>query len=120
MIYEILQSSARLAELVGDRTYPFGDAPQGVEYPYITWQGVGGAPLNYLNQRPDMDVPNVQFDVWARDSYTAETVAKVLQYVIETECHVTAYNGEMRDPQTMSYRVSITAKWHFERAPGEP
>lgn len=122
MIFDILSASARLGELLGSplRAYPFGDSPQGVIYPYVTWQGVGGGPLNFLDKRPDMDVEDVQFDVWSRDSFSAEQVAKAVQYAIETECHVTAYNGTMRDPQTMSYRVSFTAKWHFERSTGEP
>lgn len=121
VIYDILSSSAKLLELLGDplRAFPFGDAPQGVVYPYVTWQTIGGRPENYLGNRPDMDVPGVQFDVWAQDSFDAEQVAKALEYAIETECHVTAYNGTMRDPQTMSYRVSFTTNWHFERPTGE-
>lgn len=121
MIYPILQASQRLIELLGDplRAYPFGDAPQGVQYPYVTWQVVGGGPLNYLGQRPDMEAPSVQFDVWAQESDAAQIVANALEYVIETECHVTAYNGTMRDPETMSYRVSLTTNWHFERPTGE-
>jgi hypothetical protein len=90
------------------RLYPFGEARQADVYPYAVWQIVGGRPENYLGQTPDVDHFSTQVDVYGRTWASAREVAAALQAAIEEVAHVTGYNGEMRDPDTKSFRVSFT------------
>ncbi len=117
-IFEVAAASAEVKALLGSsptRLYPFGSAPQGVAKPYATWQTVGGSPENYLGNRPDIDLFAIQIDVWAEQATSARTVAQALLDVIERHAYVTAYNGESRDPQTLSYRYSFDVDWHVHR-----
>lgn len=97
------------------RLFPFGEAPEGVTYPYATWQGAGGAPENYLSNRPDMDRIALQVDVWAKTGATATAVAEALRNAIEGHAYITAWRGNGRDSETGSYRVSFDIDWHIER-----
>ena len=101
------------ALLGGDvlRLYPFGEARQNEVYPYAVWQLIGGQPENYLGQRPDMDTFSTQVDVYAKTWRSARDVADALQAAVEGEAYVTAYHGEMRDPDTKSFRVSFSVEW---------
>ena len=93
------------------RLYPFGEARQQDVYPYAVWQIVGGQPENYLSGAPDTDSFTTQIDVYAKTWSSARAVADALQAAIEGSAYVTAYNGEMRDPETKSFRVSFTVDW---------
>ena len=95
--------------------YPFGDAPQLGSRPYAVWQVVGGEPENYLNQTPDIDGITVQVDVYAKLASDAREAATALQAAIEPVAHVVRFNGEWRDPETRSYRVSFTVDWFVKR-----
>jgi hypothetical protein len=53
--------------------------------------------------------------VYAQTWASAREVANAVQAAIEEVAHVTGYNGEMRDPQTKSFRVSFTADWITSR-----
>lgn len=93
------------------RLYPFGEARQQEVYPYAVWQIVGGQPENYLAGLPDADSFVTQVDVYASTWASARNVANALQSAIEGAAYVTGYNGEMRDPETKSFRVSFSAEW---------
>jgi hypothetical protein len=114
-LHAVCAADTSVQDLLSDgsvlRLYPFGEARQQEVYPYAVWQIVGGAPENYLSQRPDADSFATQVDVYARTWASAREVANALQVAIEGAAHVTGYNGEMRDPETKSFRVSFTAEW---------
>ncbi len=97
------------------RLYPFGEARQQDVYPYAVWQIVTGQPENYLGQRPDADSFSTQVDVYAKTWSSARAVGDALQAAVEGVAHVSSYNGEMRDPETKSYRVSFTVDWVTNR-----
>ena len=50
-------------------------------------------------------------DVYARTWSSAREVYRALRDAIEAGAYVAAFNGEMRDPETKSYRVSFTVDW---------
>lgn len=117
-IFKVCAADPAVTALLGIspcRLYPFGEAPEGVEYPYATWQGIGGAPENYLDDRPDMDRISLQVDVWAKTGTSATAVATALRDAIEGHAYITAWRGTSTDPETKSKRVSFDVSWHVER-----
>lgn len=57
-IFALLSANAGVTALLGTspcRAYPFGNAPDQVTKPYITWQTIGGNPENYLKDSPNID-----------------------------------------------------------------
>ena len=117
-LHAVCAADSSVQELLGGavlRIYPFGEARQSDVYPYVVWQIVGGAPENYLGDLPDVDMFSTQIDVYARTWKSARDVAEAVQAAIEAEAHVVAYHGEMRDPETKSYRISFSVDWITER-----
>lgn len=116
-IYPLVKASAAVTALLGaePRFYPFGEAPQGVQRPYAVWQVVGGAPLNYLRDRPDMDELTIQVDIYADTAASAHAVAVAVRNAIEGDCYITRWAGEDRDPETNDYRLGFDAEWHVPR-----
>ena len=93
------------------RLYPFGEAPQGVAKPYAVWQTIGGAPGNYINQRPDLDSFVLQVDIYADTATAARNAAMALRDAIEPQAHITRWGGESKDPETTACRVSFDVEW---------
>lgn len=113
-LYAVCSADASVQSLLGTdpmRLFPFGQARQKETYPYAVWQIVGGQPENYLGQVPDVDSISTQIDVYAKTWSSARLVALALRTAVEPVAHVTAYHGEMRDPETESYRISFTVDW---------
>jgi len=97
------------------RLYPFGDAPQAVAMPYVTWQLVSGIPENYISQTPDIDRFGLQIDCWANTASAARSVAMALRDAIEPHAHIVAWRGESRDNDTLHYRYSFDVDWFVSR-----
>ncbi|HHK0021490.1 TPA: DUF3168 domain-containing protein [Pseudomonas aeruginosa] len=97
------------------RLYLFGEAPQGVVYPYVVWQSFGGLPENYLGTLPDADSYSTQIDVYADTAASARAVAKALRDAIEPIAYVTSWRGESRDTETKKYRFSFDVAWIVQR-----
>lgn len=118
-LHAICAADTIVQELLGSgsvlRLYPFGEARQKDSYPYAVWQIVGGAPENYLSGAPDTDRFRTQLDVYGKTWASAREVADALQAAIEGDAYVVAYNGESRDPETKSYRVSFDIDWIANR-----
>ncbi|NCG69444.1 DUF3168 domain-containing protein, partial [Vibrio parahaemolyticus] len=94
-----------------ERFYPFHDAPETPDTPYALWQMIGGAPENYVNQRPDIDGFSVQIDVYADTVADAMNVAEKLRDAIEPHAYVVAWRGTVREPGTRLYRYSFDVDW---------
>jgi len=86
-----------LKVLVGpdDRVFP-DNAPAGTATPYITFQQVGGASINFLDgSDPGKGIPRFQVNVWAKTRGQAKSLMKqataalravaVLQTTVEGE-----------------------------------
>lgn len=97
------------------RLYPFGEAREQETYPYVVWQIIGGQPENYLGNLPDADHFTTQIDVYGKTWRSAREVADAVQAAIEPVAYVVDYNGELRDPQTKSFRVSFNVNWIVRR-----
>ena len=117
-IFKVCAADPAVTALLGIspcRLYPFGEAPEGVEYPYAVWAQISGAPENYLGDRPDMDQISLQVDVWAKTGASATAVAAALRNAIEGHAYITAWRGTSTDQETKSKRASFDISWHVER-----
>ncbi|WP_341520711.1 DUF3168 domain-containing protein [Pseudomonas sp. G.S.17] len=117
-LFAVCSADQAVTALLGTgttRIYLFGLAPDKVVKPYVVWQSIGGSPENVLSGRPDMDGHALQVDVYALTAQSAREVATAIQRAIELECTITGYNGESRDPVTMSYRSSFDIDWIVSR-----
>ncbi|MCY1278010.1 hypothetical protein D9M70_267270 [compost metagenome] len=113
-IFQVCSASAAVKAVLGSspvRLYPFGEAPQDVQRPYAVWQIAGGAPENYLGDRPDIDSFTTQIDVFAATATSARDVAKALRDAVEPVAYVAGWRGESRDPDTKNYRYSFDVDW---------
>ncbi|HFS0752972.1 TPA: DUF3168 domain-containing protein [Pseudomonas aeruginosa] len=117
-IFTVAAADPGVTSLIGSnpvRLYPFGEAPQGVVYPYAAWQSFGGLPENYLGTLPDADSYTTQIDVYADTVASARAVAKALRDAIEPMAYVTSWRGESRDTETKKYRFSFDVDWIVQR-----
>lgn len=65
-----------LKSLVSNRVYP-DIAPLGVTHPYITWQGVGGQTLRFIdNTAADKRNTRMQVNTWAVSRLQANLIAR--------------------------------------------
>jgi len=109
-IYEIISVVPAITNLIGSnpvRCYPFGEAPQGVQGPYVVWQLVTGSPDNYLKQSPDTDSFSVQIDIYSKDAEQCRFVATAFRDALQSVSYITRWGGESRDNVTKKYRVSF-------------
>lgn len=109
-IFPAISSSVSVTSLIGTspvRFFPFGDAPQNSQLPYVVWQTVSGSPENFLGDLPDLDSYTIQVDVYAANAQSARDVAEAIRDAIEPIAHVVGWNGESRDPDTRNYRYSF-------------
>lgn len=103
-----------LADSVGLRLFPFGEARPGASMPYAVWQTLHGQPENYLGQRPDSDSYIAQVDVYGSGWSSARACALALRNAVEGDAYVT-YGPESRDPETKAYVVTFFVDWITNR-----
>jgi len=118
-IFPLIAADSDVVALLGDsptRAYPFGEAPQHVVLPYVTWQLVTGVPENYMDCSPDIDSISVQVDVWAYTQGDARAVFNAVRRALETDAHIVGVGLEGREPDTRIYRISLTVDFWTERS----
>jgi hypothetical protein len=79
------------------------------------WQLVGGSPENLLAGIPNMDATRVQVDVYADKPSKARVIAIALRDAFEPHGYVTAYNFEIREPDTRLFRFSFSVEFMTPR-----
>ncbi|WP_217476613.1 tail completion protein gp17 [Stutzerimonas stutzeri] len=117
-IFKTAAASTAVQAVLGagpTRLYPFGEAPEGVIYPYAVWQAIGGAPANYLACRPDIDLFSLQVDVYGDSADSVRHAGAALRDAIELHANITRWGGERKDPATGRYRLSFDVDWHAHR-----
>ena len=72
--------------LVANRVYP-DIGPAGVIAPYITWQQVGGTPVNFLDTAtlPSKANGRFQINTWATTRAEAAALAKQVENAVRAE-----------------------------------
>jgi hypothetical protein len=127
-LFATLNASSPVKAVFGTtplRVYSFGDAPAkgapGYAVPYAVFQTITGNPENNLSTVPDMDGWQVQIDVFADKTSSAEgttnarNAAKVIRDALEPVCYVTSWNGEGRDTETLLFRYSFDVSFLTSR-----
>lgn len=117
-VYQIVSASLAVTALLGTnptRFWPFANAPDAAQAPYVTWQTITGSPENYISGLPDTDSYTLQVDVYARSPTEARNVARALRDAIELHAHIAAWRGESRDAETKLYRLSFDVDWIVQR-----
>lgn len=113
-IFPVCAASTKVTDLIGDdpvRLYPFGEATQLTERPYVVYQVITGFPENFLDCPPDVDSWSIQVDVYAHTAHEATDVAEAIRDTIQTRSYIVRYGGTTRDPETRDYRVSFDVDW---------
>jgi len=118
-IFQACSQDAGVTALLGNgsslRLYSFGEAPDGVAWPYAVWQLVNGNPENYLAGRPDVDGFSLQVDVYGTTGTSVRQVRDAIRDAIELRANITRWGGETRDPTTNNYRTSFDVDWIVRR-----
>lgn len=66
-------------ETLSARVFP-DIAPEGTQRPYITWQAIGGKPVNFIDPTvPSKKNARVQVNVWADTRLEAATIAEQIE-----------------------------------------
>jgi len=117
-IFPLVATDSDCVSLLGSvpvRFWPFAAAPQDPAKPYATWQTIYGTPENYISCAPDVDKIGLQVDCWGDTISSVREVANAIRVAVEGSAHITALNGETREPDTKLYRVSFTVEFWTER-----
>lgn len=103
---------AALQQLADGRVFP-DVAPAGTATPYITYQVVGGAPLNFLSgEQPDKQPVRMQVNVWAGAGERIEAselgaqVERVMRAATELQVEVATSRVATLD-ETTNYRGTM-------------
>lgn len=112
-IFETLNVLPGITSVFGSpaRIYPFGEAPDEPTLPYATFQLINGDPENYLSDVPDIDLFQMQIDVYSSTQNGVRTSARAIRDGIEPYAHVENFNFEGRDPVTRDWRYSFDVDW---------
>lgn len=118
-VFNTLKVAPAVTALLGAgnnmRVYNFGRAPANVAKPYVVWQQITGFPNNNLSQLPENDEFNVQIDIYASSSESAEQVKNAIRDAIEPVMYITSWDGEGMDKETTLYRITFSVDWFVSR-----
>lgn len=117
-VFSVVAADAGVQSALGTnpvRVYPFGEAPDGVGFPYAVWQIVSGGPENYISNAPDLDTYIVQIDVYGLTPTGVRAAAEALRDAIEPVAHIVAWRGESRDVESGSFRYSFDVEFMTDR-----
>lgn len=90
------------------------DADNIPSAPYVCWQIIDAAPVQYLSDRSDMDDIYVQIDVYTSKKSTCRQIAQLLRKVIEEDCYIERFSGTEKESETNLYRVRLDTRWYEE------
>lgn len=114
-VFRWLRASAAVTELLGinpTRAYRHGEAPQGVQAPYVTWSLITGTPQNVLDEAPRVDAMTVQVDCWSDNTGTGsadiDVLARAVRDALEPHGHMTVIIPNQQDPATRRYRIGMS------------
>lgn len=106
-VFSLLTNDTTVAGLVGTRIYPYAEAPQGVQYPYITYGVITGQPANTLSGVPLVDDLSTQIDIWAKTGAECLALARAARDALETAAHMVNITNMDRDSETKSFRYRL-------------
>ena len=114
-VYSLLVADTSVTAYLGNRIYPFGEAPQDGTYPYVTWQVITGVPVNTLACRPDIDAITVQVDVWSKVLTDCVDAAEAVRNKLEVSAHLVGFGTTDRSTETRAYRYRMDFQFWTSR-----
>lgn len=117
-VFPLLQESPAASALLGQnplRVFPFDEAPEGVEYPYVTYTVFSGDPQNTMDKTPLIDKLSTQIDVWGNNHNSTLDVGAAIRDALEPYAHMVGLGSMIRDPETKSYRLRLDFDFFTER-----
>ncbi|MCE8052278.1 DUF3168 domain-containing protein [Halomonas daqingensis] len=114
--FQLCASDSAVTSLLGTtplRIYPIR-APQGVAYPYVTYQTISSNPFAHLSDRPNSDATSIQVDIWAKSHDEAWQIFRTIRHAIEGNCYLSLSLEDM-DTETTVYRLSFDADFVVSR-----
>lgn len=106
-VFSLLKNNPTVFGIVAKRIYPWGEAPQTVAYPYITYGVVNGQPQNTMDKVPQIDNLGTQIDIWAETGRECRELAEAVRDALETSAHMISITNMDRDLETKSYRYRL-------------
>ena len=111
-IFRFLAASPEVTALVGTapvRIYQtmapdVGTAARPTKGDYITWNTAGGAPENYVSNRPGIDRGRFQIDCWSEDRNRCRQLAKAVRDALEGHGHMVALPQDDYEDETKLFR----------------
>lgn len=117
-IYATLNTSA-VKNIVANRIYAFGSAPQNVLAPYITWFVVATDPHNQISGAPCGDTDTIQIDCWTgpKDGRESDCVAlaKAVRDALDEAGQANRVIINTRDADTKLFRISLQVEFLHNR-----
>lgn len=111
-IFDILKDAPAVTALIGSptppsimRCFPFGEAPQNVALPYLTYALVTGNPQNTLADRPTTDGMGTQVDLLGRTEKECVGLFNAVQAALELRGYISNVGTAERDPGTKLYHL---------------
>lgn len=115
-IFATLKAASPVTDIVAERIYRHGDAPQGVAAPYVSFYTTI-APENTLSETPGIDRCSVTVDCWSPDDAEVEALATAVRDAIEPHAHLINVPIDNRDRQnTKLYRMALQFDWWNPRS----
>ncbi|MDY0292727.1 MAG: DUF3168 domain-containing protein [Desulfuromonadaceae bacterium] len=119
-LFELCSLDATVTSLLKEgnilKVFKFGSAPQDTKPPYVVWQNIGGVPINYLGERPDMENRLIQVDAYATTQEKVTEIIDAVEYAIEEDAHIVGYNIDELDVNTGLWRASFDAEFYNTRS----
>lgn len=114
-LYAVLMDSTAVTDIIGTRCYPFGEAVQDTDKPYVVWQIIAGLPDNNLSDAPSIDSLSIQVDCYHQSPTGINTLAVAVRSALENVAHITGYPVNEREPDTKLYRIALELDWWYSR-----
>jgi hypothetical protein len=123
-VFSVLSNTSAVTAIVGTspvRVYPAGNIPQvaganpNANLPCVSWQSLGGAPLNVLQGAAPANHPRVQIDCWATTFDAANALGDLVQAALESHGYCVSLNGHDYENETKRYRASFDFNFFVSR-----
>ena len=118
-VFTTIQTDTVAAGVLTDngllKVFPWGQAPQTIKPPYVTYTMFNGLPANTMGERPLLDNLGTQVDVWGRNGDQCTEVATAVRNALEGMGHMTSISSMEREPDTQLYRVRMDFDFFTDR-----
>lgn len=117
-VFPILNGNSAVKALLGSqplRVYPWGQAPQNVARPYVTYGVYNGQPENQLDPTPQIDNIGTQIDIWGDSAKSCHDCFVAIRDALEPLAHMTTYQAQEKDSETQLFRARMEFDFWIQR-----